>query len=892
MKKTLSALLAAVMVFGTMSLTVGATSTASAETSSASSSNGGNSGQIFYQQDFDDSALASLTDYDLADALGWTEPDDTQTMVIENGQLRFVSSLKDSGGAVVTKPYTTQLVKDSQMAGNTIAIEYKFTYQTKIADFEVALSDGSTKTVAKDGQNTDAYVSVNLMKDSDNYITATPFSMGGSMDYTSHVVRNGSKLSIHDSLSADLGEIVGVQHSMKCVIDSGVDGVTVYVDGKPVSTLNYDQRTKWTEYFDGFSDVIGDVLTLTAAPGLDVLIDDLCISEYAPALQISEIMVNGVSAGSYQWIELYNPTNEAVNIYDYCIEVKNALASKGGVVGDEQDVGSYKWQYVTHKDGTVHYKPVFTAGTYDKNGASAVGYFQPGAMTITVNAAAEDPKDRTQTFNSPSYEEGVLQAGETAIAFLPYTAAKGNNPVTDAAVREYMTKLGMPENVKVFACNNEITGCQCEDQTCTDLSTCPNPYQYPFKLAEMTGESMEVAVMRVENTATEEGGYEPVGIGVGRSNEQRFAYFESYAILTAKVAPSGTTITGMMIRKDNVEVPDTSIPLNKPIYQYNQDGTPKLDENGQHIFILVTEETRPTKTQTIHLPIFADRAANLGLTGDHSFEIAYTRYSDETKAQKMGHMQYNSSEVRPTQSGRDLYVSPGFVPPACRNGLAVTAILPDGTQETLVGRLNTEFEYGGTAPDGYSYVGMKLNGSDEVVKSIPAEMMTADSRISVSIVYQRLLPTMVGYQVSEAQNGTFTLRLLAVTDNIKCQSLGFKVKMSWVDAGGQNVTKEFERECYYVYDSVSGSMGTYSADELGGEKLYAYHIDGISTDLANILVEVTPYYVKGYNDTEKHLSTDSTIQFVLNNRPTHVNGSYETNKDNTQFHYDNSLPES
>ena len=128
-----------------------------------------------------------------------------------------------------------------------------------------------------------------------------------------------------------------------------------------------------------------------------------------------------------------------------------------------------------------------------------------------------------------------------------------------------------------------------------------------------------------------------------------------------------------------------------------------------------------------------------------------------------------------------------------------------------------------------------------------------------------------------------------------CQSLGFRISMNWKNAEGEIETREFDRECYYVYDSVTYTneegTGILSAEDLGAKKLYAYHVNNLPADVENLTLTVTPYYVKGYTDQTKYLATDSTVTFLINDAPVFDEGDYETDKDNVGFEYDNTDPE-
>ena len=93
MKKLISLMLATVMVLSTMVMLI---PVASAAETVDLTPNGG-AGKVFYEQNFDDPALAGLVDYELSAALGWTTPSATSTMLIEDGAIRIVNQYTANG---------------------------------------------------------------------------------------------------------------------------------------------------------------------------------------------------------------------------------------------------------------------------------------------------------------------------------------------------------------------------------------------------------------------------------------------------------------------------------------------------------------------------------------------------------------------------------------------------------------------------------------------------------------------------------------------------------------------------------------------------------------------------------------------------------------------------
>ena len=197
-------------------------------------------------------------------------------------------------------------------------------------------------------------------------------------------------------------------------------------------------------------------------------------------------------------------------------------------------------------------------------------------------------------------------------------------------------------------------------------------------------------------------------------------------------------------------------------------------------------------------------------------------------------------------------------------------------------------------PYGYEYVGVRVKGQDAVLKAIPGELLTNDTDTEIEIVFNRMIPEIVGYQMSAVQDGTYAIRVIGKTDNIMCQSLGFRIEMGWKNADGVVETRSFDRECYYVYNAVSyvdaEGEKLLNAEELGAKKLYAYHINNVPVNVENLTLTVTPYYIKGYTDQNKYLATDSTKVFLVNDVPVFDLGDYENDRDNVQFEYNNVDP--
>ena len=445
------------------------------------------------------------------------------------------------------------------MINNTLVVEYNFTFQRREAGAENAVTvqtkDGTTKTVPADGQDSFQYFAIQSASDcsfgrlsllggegrantvrvlnaagtkteyknmmtSHGDVPTNPDVPKISFEYRNDLY-NTSTSTPYDTLGTQYDNICDIEHSFKCIFDSVTGQMDVYVDDLLIYATTASWRDDWrtggwaTQFMKNY-------LKLVAKPGVDILLDDLKIYEYVPALEITEMMVNGTSenaAGAYQWVELTNFTDGDVNVYDYALHgfnMPNNTATAQDTIGNELQ----------------NYKP---------GDGSTIGYFTPGDRTLANG----------EIFTSPAYADGVLESGESAIVLIPDTAmADTKNSVTDEAFKTYLTGLGMDANVKVFVCDNSS--------------------ENPFTLGNLTNESLMMGIMKVENTATD-GGYTPVAIGANQDVMYMYSYMESYTFVTSKSIGSGGNYLQLGVVSQGKALP--SIALNG-----------KLDQTGDQSF--------------------------------------------------------------------------------------------------------------------------------------------------------------------------------------------------------------------------------------------------------------------------------------------------------------------
>ncbi|MBQ7346361.1 MAG: exo-alpha-sialidase [Clostridia bacterium] len=139
----------------------------------------------------------------------------------------------------------------------------------------------------------------------------------------------------------------------------------------------------------------------------------------------------------------------------------------------------------------------------------------------------------------------------------------------------------------------------------------------------------------------------------------------------------------------------------------------------------------------------------------------------------------------------------------------------------------------------------------------------SDNGVSTDIISQNftdnadytLRPELIGYQVENMEGNTDTehqsIRFIASIDSLGYSAVGFRVEVKETGALGDTV-KTYERDCEYVYESLSGmDDGTkidYTAEEYRpGGYLFAIVIEDIPASEGRLSFDVTPYCIKDGN---------------------------------------------
>lgn len=152
-------------------------------------------------------------------------------------------------------------------------------------------------------------------------------------------------------------------------------------------------------------------------------------------------------------------------------------------------------------------------------------------------------------------------------------------------------------------------------------------------------------------------------------------------------------------------------------------------------------------------------------------------------------------------------------------------------------------------------------------------MSTVDGTISIdNVVFENTnnAVTVVGGQTSNtvAQDGTYAVRFVAAVNDLDIHSIsniGLRIKATYTDPETDaEVTKYFTRTATEVYDCIIGNAygitETYSAAEMGGEKLIALGVHGIPTSVGTVKFEVTTVGTAGWGEN----TSPRTVTYTAN----------------------------
>ena len=761
MKKAVSILLTVAMCMGMLVAIV--------PTVSATEPDPTPSGAVYYEENFNDPSYAALVDSDLAAALGWSAPNQYQTMLIQDGKLRIVAQytpggVKNSAGWANDNVY--RIVTDPRISKGATVIEYKFTYQDKRGQDDVTVtraSDSVTKTVKNDGQALRQYAAFTSV-DGTGYwqcpvLPTGQYDCGRSLydngwkgdtffKYTNATYAPTAASYTYDYMDDPTAgtttgaSIMGAEHTMKILVDPDIAGISVWLDGTLVTYMNRDNGQAGTWIASEAAAVITDTIGLHVQPGMDILIDDVKIYSYVPELVISELCIYAKEGGDsygngrgylFNWAEVTNTSDYAINVFDYALfqdHTPQASATNG------------------------KYNQNFTAD-WDKD----VAFLYPGEHSFGAYS---------RSYTNPSYEEGVLQPGESAMIVIPKNDYNGSSYVGQPGVSMKTVK----------ECEVYYWGQTAGSEIKTFYASSDNDFNIWF-----SGGWFVLGVTKVTNTGSDNAGnYTPVAeMSKGRNGQ--LGNLESMVLLNYSDASGACWGIGAN---------STRCPTNA--FAYTQ-----------------------------------------------SIEIGY--WNADGGSRFCGQLKYT---VNQTRGSRNATHSLGEVPEDIRRNVWVSVEGVNGAKTNYKGTWGVAFDLPAAAevPD-YRFEGYSFNAG--TVTGIAADDMKA-SEIAVQAIYKTVLPTYVGYQVSDVSEGKYSVRFVASINYLDdVSSVGFIIRAQYTKDAAP-VDKTVTQYCSYVYTSILAGGNSVTAEELGGNYVFALHIDDIPTDVGAITFTVTPYYRVGESD--------------------------------------------
>ena len=121
--------------------------------------------------------------------------------------------------------------------------------------------------------------------------------------------------------------------------------------------------------------------------------------------------------------------------------------------------------------------------------------------------------------------------------------------------------------------------------------------------------------------------------------------------------------------------------------------------------------------------------------------------------------------------------------------------------------------------------------------------------------------TLISYQVTNGEDGSFSLRLLSGTNSLKYDKFGYEIKLTTKDADGNDVTETYTGETEQVYSAVYGGETEYSIKELFGYEYAAIAtVTGLDASSAYTKIEVNAYFV--YYGGEVSRGADVTLYYT------------------------------
>ena len=141
------------------------------------------------------------------------------------------------------------------------------------------------------------------------------------------------------------------------------------------------------------------------------------------------------------------------------------------------------------------------------------------------------------------------------------------------------------------------------------------------------------------------------------------------------------------------------------------------------------------------------------------------------------------------------------------------------------------------------------------IRGIWGAAILDDSDASAPIIVMAK-PAYAGVQETAIENGSYKIRLASTIDTAKYSKVGYKIQVN----GAAEVTEYCKTVYTGLNGTVDGKLTKYSAEELGGEFVYALNIKDLDATQTYVF-KVTPVAVEIDGITE-HVGKTYTITYV------------------------------
>ncbi len=400
---------------------------------------------VVYEQDFTGITYDAETEtaQDLADKIGFAMLTENASEGVKYGVtdgkldiLFTAANPADTGGNLSgwsnSQIFGQLYVPGMRYAEETVTIEYDLTYISNGAEGEIANGDSPLWFQIFGRHDGFSAAWGNTQKNWINTRVRISSSDVGTFsqrpEWNKHVSNGTSFAFVNGSYSHS---VMNTTDHYKAVL-SKTDGFELYINGVLSYRLNADQLES---YLAGSGDLFGACkINLRSVKGMHCTLDNIKVEldvVETPSLLITESGANGIQGnGTYEYLEVYNNSDTAVNIYDYAVYTANW--SNGTISGATAALDNIILAY----PGSHTYKSIKT----DE---------ETGASLYSV------------THTNPAYAEGWIQPGEVVLLWNTTNAMHNggySNPsdiTWTSTVDGFRTENKVPEGVKVFMMYND-----------------------------------------------------------------------------------------------------------------------------------------------------------------------------------------------------------------------------------------------------------------------------------------------------------------------------------------------------------------------------------------------------------------------------------------------------